>query len=168
MSNEFFSPGRGERIKPKPEPTDKGGSFFSPGYNRFGFKKLDLAFGKSEGTGKSMVNMDMAEIELRTLAKLRKDAENTESFNRDSDPSSVDIAKLRTLLSLKDAETILAGGVVKSVDFYKERAAELFACKLEEVTDKMRRTAEYYAPSHNCTALRSRQSRLASIMPWKS
>ena len=88
--------------------------------------------------------VDAEEIELRVLAQLRMDAEHTTSFDREDDPDGVDTVKLRSLLSLKDAEKVLAGGVVKSVDFHKSKAAELFACKEEVVTEEMRRFAKCY------------------------
>lgn len=103
-----------------------------------------LYSGKPGSSMAKTCEIDMAEIELRTLAKLRQDAENTDEFNRDSDPSGVDTQKLRTLLSLKDARDILDGGVVKPADFHKNKAAELFACKPEDVTEAQRQFAKTY------------------------
>ncbi len=110
----------------------------------------------SRGSGKSMIGLlkdrpkgvelsfDAAELEARALAYLRVDAENTETFERDGDPSPVDITKLKARLSLKDAENILDGGVVDPVDLHESKAAELFSCKPEAVTDKMRSFAKCY------------------------
>lgn len=92
--------------------------------------------------------MDFNEVEMRVLANMRKDAENmdeTGSFRRPSDLSGFDTSKVRTLLSLQDAEGILKGeGVVKCPDIHKNRAAEMFDVAPESVTDEQRAFAKSY------------------------
>lgn len=93
-------------------------------------------------------DLDFSEVEMRVLAHMRKDAEkmdDTDSYRRPDDLNGFDTAKVRCLLSLKDAEAILKGeGVVKSLDIHKRRAAELFGISEDEVTDDQRRFAKSY------------------------
>lgn len=95
-----------------------------------------------------VMETDFNEIELRVLASMRQDAENmdeTGEFKRPTDIQGIDTVKLKTLMSLNEAEAILKGeGVVKSVDFHKIKAMELYACSEEAVTDEMRTFAKCY------------------------
>ena len=102
--------------------------------------------------------MDFSEVEIRVLAHMRQDAEKmdaTDRYRRPKDLSGFDTAKVRCLLSLKDAEAILKGkGVVKCPDIHKNRAAEMFGIEVDKVTDEQRR----FAKSHNFVELYSQPS----------
>ena len=93
-------------------------------------------------------DMDFSEVELRVLAHMREDAEkmdDTDSFRRPDDLEGYDTAKVRTLLSLKNAQRILkTGGVVNLPDIHKSKAAELFEISEEAVNKAQRQFAKNY------------------------
>ena len=95
-----------------------------------------------------IMDMDFSEVEMRVLAHMREDAEkmdDTDSYRRPDDLAVYDTMKVRTLLSLSDAESILKGeGVVDLPDFHKSNAAEIFECEHGEVTKEMRDFAKSY------------------------
>jgi len=90
------------------------------------------------------VEIDAREIEVRTLAYMTEDADRMEEDDTFKRRSDIDLRKLGNAISRKDSGNIPVEGVVKPVDFHKTRAAELFACKPENVTEAQRRFAKAY------------------------
>ena len=94
-----------------------------------------------------IMEMDFTEIELRVLAHMREDAEkmdDTDEFRRPEDLMGYDTAKVRTLLSLKDAQKILKEKGCQIVRDPKKIAAKLFDIDESEVTEAQRQFAKTF------------------------
>lgn len=90
------------------------------------------------------VEMDLHEIEVRTLAYMTEDADRMgedDTFKRKGD---IDLRKLGNAISRKDSGNIPVEGVVKDVDTHKKRAAELFGIDESKVTKAQRQFAKAY------------------------
>ena len=98
-------------------------------------------------TKDDVFELNFDEVELRVLAHMRQDAEKmdrTDEFKRPTDLDGFDTAKVRTLLSLKDAQSILEGKGPQTVDVHKKNAADLYGISEDEVTPEQREFAKTY------------------------
>jgi uncharacterized protein YecA (UPF0149 family) len=94
-----------------------------------------------------ILEMDFTEVELRVLAHMREDAEkmdDTDEFRRPNDLEGYDTAKVRKLLTLKDAEAILNGKGCQNVQTHESYAAEMFGIDEADVTPEQRTFVKNY------------------------
>jgi len=111
--------------------------------------KFDTNYIPTKDTSITVYETDLTEIELRVLAHMREDAEKmdpTDSFRRPTDLQGYDTGKVRTLLTLKEAQSILKTeeGCLDPTAIRKSKAAELFGCEVAEVTKEQIKFAKMY------------------------